>query len=73
MKETIIYHGGRLAVIDTKHLNDFLDIEQESELEVMTLISEYTRIAIDFSHDENPTNSSYSLAHKVMVDKYKQK
>jgi len=58
--------------MNTKHLNDFLEIHEiDSSVSVGDLVSEYTRLAIEYSVDGfKPDSFDYDLAYTVVMDKY---
>jgi len=59
--------------MNTKHLNDFLEIhEADPSVVVGDLVSEYTRLAIDYSVDGfKPDSFDYDLAYNIVIDKYR--
>jgi hypothetical protein len=60
--------------MDTKHLEDFLDRSDKLGIKTGDIISEYTRLAINYSANGfSPTVDDYELAYETIkeMDKYK--
>jgi hypothetical protein len=58
--------------MNTKHLNDFLEIAEKQNIKTGELISEYTALAIKYSNNGyTPTTANYNKAYKTIMRTYK--
>jgi len=59
--------------MNNKHLNDYIKINEDNpEIKVGDLVSEYTRIAIEHSANKfSPTVLDYQYAHEKVMEQYK--
>jgi len=56
--------------MDNKHLNDFLELSEKYNINIDTIISDYTRQAIIYSiNGFSPKKDDYDLAYQTIIEK----